>query len=153
MLAKSEGREFMPHVLELSFGVDRNLWAQLDIFFTNADGRQVLSLKPYVAPYSAAVLPLQNDVSINGKAKELFLQLSRKFRIFYDSSGSIGKRYARMDEIGTPYCVTIDYDTVDSKSQNFGTVTVRKRDSKEQDRVKLSDLENYLQASLSVEFD
>jgi glycyl-tRNA synthetase len=79
--------------------------------------------------------------------------LSRKFRIFYDSSGSIGKRYARMDEIGTPYCITIDYDTVDSESQNFGTVTVRKRDSREQDRVKLPDLENYLQASLSVEFD
>lgn len=153
MLVKSDGREFMPHVLELSFGVDRNLWAQIDLFFTKSDDRQVLSLKPYVAPYSAAVLPLQNDASINKRAMELFLQLSRKFRIFYDSSGSIGKRYARMDEIGTPYCITIDYDTVDSQSQNFSTATVRKRDSREQDRVKLSELENYLQSSLNVEFD
>ncbi|EQD37941.1 glycyl-tRNA synthetase, partial [mine drainage metagenome] len=66
-LVKSEGREFMPNVLELSFGVDRNVWAQLDLFFNNSDGRQLLSLKPYIAPYTAAVLPLQNDEQINGK--------------------------------------------------------------------------------------
>ena len=153
MAAKAGDREFIPHVLELSFGVDRNVWAQVDLFYRSSDNRQVLSLKPYLAPYSAAILPLQNDDAINAKAKETFLKLARKFRVFFDSSGSIGKRYTRMDEIGTPFCITTDYDTVDKNSEKFATVTVRKRDSKEQDRIKLSELENYLQTSLNVEFD
>ena len=149
---KLDGREFVPNVLELSFGVDRNIWTQIDVFYRNAEGRQLLSIKPYLAPYSAAVLPLQSDEKINMKAREIYSELSRKFRVFLDTSGSIGKRYARMDEIGTPFCITIDYDTVDDTSENSATVTVRKRDSREQERIGISDLERYLSNALTFQF-
>lgn len=146
---KSDGREFTPNVLELSFGIDRNIWALVDVFYSNVDNRQVLSLKPYISPYSAAVLPLQNDEKIYAETERIYEELSKHFRVFTDTSGSIGKRYARMDEIGTPFCITIDYDTVDAASQNNGTVTVRKRDDREQERVKISDLTEYLKKESS----
>ena len=148
---KSGGREFYPNVLELSFGVDRNIWAQIDILYSN-EGRQVLSLKPYMAPYAAAVFPLQHDEAIEKEAESIFSGISGKFRSFMDFSGSIGKRYARMDEIGTPFCITVDYETVDNSSDNYGTVTVRSRDSREQKRVRVSDLERFLSDALKPEF-
>lgn len=148
---KSDGREFYPHVLELSFGVDRNLWAQIDILYSN-EGRQVLSLRPYMSPYAAAVLPLQHDEGIEKKAEELYSQLAGKFRTFIDISGSIGKRYARMDEIGTPFCITVDYETLDESSENYGTVTVRARDSREQSRIRISDLDAFLSREMRPKF-
>ncbi len=149
---KAEGREFTPNVLELSFGVDRNVWAQIDLFYSSAGGRQILSVRPCLAPYAAAVLPLQNDEKINEAVDRIYSELSGDFRIFTDSSGSIGKRYARMDEIGTPFCITVDYDTVDTSSPDYGTVTVRKRDSREQERIGVDGIASYLSAATKPEF-
>ncbi len=148
---KSENREFIPHVLELSFGVDRNLWAIIDVFYSDANKRQLLSLKPYLAPYSAAVFPLQNDEKIHTETAQIVESLSGSFRVYTDTSGSIGKRYARMDEIGTPFCVTVDYETVDPESEHHGTVTVRHRDSREQTRIKSADLPEFLRRALKPE--
>ena len=149
---KIEGREFTPHVLELSFGVDRNIWALVDIMYSNESGRQVLSLQPWLSPYNAAIFPLQSDPKIDEEVAKLHSDLSRKFRIFLDVSGSIGKRYARMDEVGTPFCITVDYDTVNPESEDYGKVTVRKRDSREQERVRTADLEKYLFRALQPDF-
>ena len=92
---------------------------------------------PHIAPYKVAVLPLQKNLS--EKAKEIYRQLQNNFMATYDEAGSIGKRYRRQDEIGTPYCVTIDFDTLEN-----GTVTVRDRDTMKQDVVKIDDLAKYL---------
>ncbi len=149
---KVEGREFTPNVLELSFGVDRNIWALVDIDYSNNDGRQLLSLKPWLSPYGVAVFPLQNDEKIDIEVKKLHKRLSRKYRAFLDVSGSIGKRYARMDEVGTPFCITVDYDTVNPESEHFGKVTIRERDSREQERVAVSEVEGYLERRLRPDF-
>jgi glycyl-tRNA synthetase len=130
-----EGEKLIPHVLELSFGIDRNLWALIDVFY-EADERVVLRLPPSLAPYTAGVFPLVKKDGLDEKAKEIYFTLRNDFRIFYDDSGSIGRRYARMDEIGTPFCITLDYDTKED-----GSVTVRERDSTLQKRVKISKLE------------
>lgn len=145
---KIDGREFTPNVLELSFGVDRNIWALVDIMYSKDQGRQVLSLKPWLSPYSAAIFPLQSDEKIDAEVSRIYSTVSKKFRVFLDVSGSIGKRYARMDEVGTPFCITVDYDSVNPDSEHFGEVTVRKRDNREQERVKISDIEAYLTKEL-----
>lgn len=103
--------------------------------------RTVLRLHPFLAPYKAAVLPLQKGLS--EKADELYRRLAKKFSVTYDVTGSIGKRYRRQDEIGTPYCITVDFDTL-----NDDTVTVRDRDSMEQIRLKIDELEAYIEKSL-----
>ena len=105
------------------------------------DVRTVLRLHPFLAPYKAAVLPLQKGLS--EKADELYRRLAKKFSVTYDVTGSIGKRYRRQDEIGTPYCITVDFDTL-----NDDTVTVRDRDSMEQIRLKIDELEAYIEKSL-----
>ncbi|MGC8656573.1 MAG: glycine--tRNA ligase [Thermoplasmata archaeon] len=135
-------KKFIPHVLELSFGVDRNIWAMIDVFFNKEGDRNVLHLPEYIAPMLAGIFPLQKDLYI--KAYDLYTSLRRKFSVFYDQSGSIGKRYARADEIGIPYCITIDYDTLNKDSPNFDTVTIRNRDTKNQERIKISEIEHFL---------
>lgn len=145
---KSEGREFIPHVLELSFGIDRNIWALIDLFYSIQENRQLLSLKPYIAPYTAAVFSLQKDDKIQSETDRISETLSEFFRIYTDSSGSIGKRYARMDEIGTPFCITVDYDTVDPESKDYGTVTVRMRDTRDQERVKTAGVAEFLRSHI-----
>lgn len=92
---------------------------------------------PAIAPYKVAILPLQKN--LGDKAKEVFALLSKEFMCDYDEAGSIGKRYRRQDEIGTPYCVTIDFETLEN-----GTVTIRDRDSMEQIRINISELANYV---------
>ena len=139
-----EGRRFMPNVLELSFGVDRNIWMLVDVFLRKDGDRSVLLLPSGLAPYDAAVFPLQGSGELEAKAKEISSALGSRFRIFFDRSGSIGKRYARMDEIGTPMCITIDFDTIDGKSDKQGTVTVRARDDRSQERVEIGKLEDYI---------
>ena len=101
------------------------------------DSRVVLRLHPALAPYKVAVLPLQKQ--LNEKADEVYRTLIKKFPTAYDSSASIGKRYRRQDEIGTPYCVTVDFDTLEDN-----TVTVRERDSMTQIRMNIDDLVPYL---------
>ena len=134
--------KYLPYVVEPSLGVERLLLAVL----TNAyeeealeggETREVLHLHPELAPFKVAVLPLVNK--LNDKAKEIYHDLRKVLVTDFDASGKIGKRYRRQDAIGTPFCVTVDFDTLED-----GTVTVRERDSMEQVRVKVEDLRNYL---------
>src|SRR5206468_7207873 len=120
----------LPHVLELSFGVDRNLWALLDVAYETAGNRSVLRLPPALAPIDLGVFPLLSKAGLPERAEEIHRGLRREFDTFYDEVGSIGKRYARMDEIGTPFCATVDHTTLED-----GTVTLRERDSTAQVRV------------------
>ena len=135
---------FIPYVVEPSLGADRmalvflcNAYEEEDL--GDGDTRVVMKLHPALAPYKVAVLPLQKN-KLGDKAREVFRMLSPRMVADYDESGSIGKRYRRQDEIGTPFCVTVDFDTLEDEA-----VTVRERDSMAQERVKLTDLVNYLQ--------
>ena len=109
----------------------------------NADIRTVLRLHPALAPYKCAILPLSKK--LGAKAQEIYTQLSGSFMCEYDDAGSIGKRYRRQDEIGTPFCVTVDFETVgDENAPGDNMVTVRERDSMEQVRMPISELESYI---------
>lgn len=134
--------KYLPYVIEPSLGVERMMLA----FLCNAydeetlegnDTRVVLRLHPALAPYKVAILPLQKK--LGDKANEIYAQLSKEFDVDYDETGSIGKRYRRQDEIGTPLCVTVDFDTLEDD-----TVTIRNRDSMEQIRIPVKDLANYV---------
>ena len=104
----------------------------------NGETRVVMHFNPAIAPYKVAILPLQKNLS--DKAKDVFSLLSKEFMCDYDEAGSIGKRYRRQDEIGTPFCVTIDFDTLEND-----TVTIRDRDSMKQERIKITDLVSYIE--------
>ena len=142
------GETYVPYVVEPSLGADRVVLA----FLTDAydeevvdaeknDVRTVLRLHPALAPYKCAVLPLQKNLS--EKADEIYALMRKKFSATYDLTGSIGKRYRRQDEIGTPYCVTVDFQTLED-----GTVTVRDRDSMEQIRVSVEDAIKYVEEKI-----
>ena len=140
--------KYIPYCIEPSLGADRvalaflcNAYDEEEI--AEGDTRVVLHLHPALAPYKVAVLPLSKKLS--DKAQEVYEQLSKKFMCEYDEAGSIGKRYRREDEIGTPYCVTVDFDTL-----NDNSVTIRDRDTMEQVRVNINELENWI--SEKVEF-
>ena len=135
---------YIPYVVEPSLGADRVTLAFLcdayDEEVVDAekkDTRVVMHLHPALAPFKAAVLPLSKK--LNDKAQEVYNRLTKHFMVDYDGAGSIGKRYRRQDEIGTPYCITYDFD-----SETDGCVTVRDRDSMEQERVKIDDLVHYI---------
>ena len=135
---------YIPYVVEPSLGADRVTLAFLcdayDEEVVDAekkDTRVVIHLHPALAPFKAAVLPLSKK--LNDKAQEVYNRLTKHFMVDYDDAGSIGKRYRRQDEIGTPYCITYDFD-----SETDGCVTVRDRDSMEQERVKIDDLVHYI---------
>lgn len=134
------GKKIYPYVLEPSFGVDRLIMAMLSDAYEEEEKRQVLRLNPKVAPIQVAVFPLVNKEGMDTLAKEIFDKLN--FRAFYDDKGSIGRRYRRQDSIGTPYCITIDGDTLKDK-----TVTLRERDNMKQKRVKISEIEGEIGAS------
>jgi len=130
----------LPHVIELSLGVDRTLFLLLDKFFVHEQNRDVLRVSPRVSPYLAAVLPLISKPPFEDAARAIFDRLKLEdFAVFYDESGAIGRRYRRMDEIGTPYCVTVDPQTLEDH-----TVTLRQRDSMEQRRLKSDELVDVL---------
>jgi len=141
-------RKFLPHVIEPSFGVDRTLLALLVSAYkeevVDGEERIVLQFAPHMAPYQIAVLPLMKKEPLGSKAKEVFELLQKNFRVEYDDSGSIGKRYRRQDEIGTPFCVTIDFDTVEN-----GSVTIRHRDSMEQERMSVENLISFLKEKIA----
>lgn len=135
--------KYIPYCIEPSLGCDRvalaflcNAYDEEEI--AEGDVRTVLHLHPALAPYKVAVLPLSKKLS--EKAEEIYSSLSKKFMCDYDEAGSIGKRYRREDEIGTPYCVTIDFDTLEDNC-----VTIRDRDTMEQVRVKIDELEAWIQ--------
>ncbi len=144
MSVSISGRNFVPHVLELSFGVDRNIFALLDLFFEEEDSikeKRILFRFPgLLAPYDCAIFPLVGKDRLPEKAEEVKKLLqSVKFSVFYDDSASIGRRYRRVDEIGVPCAVTIDHQTFED-----GTVTVRDRDSMKQERVAINKLPGFL---------
>ncbi len=140
--------KFVPHVIEPAVGIDRMVLMVLcDAYWVDeANHRTVLKLSPNLAPYTAAVFPLvKNNEEIVGRAKEVYDSLKSSLRVAWDDRGNIGKRYMYQDEIGTPFCVTIDHDTlVDSM------VTVRDRDTMKQERVAIKDLAQYISAALKV---
>ena len=128
-MSTGEQGDIIPKVLEPAYGIDRMIMAILSSSYNKRDsGYKVLSLKEEISPYVLAILPLQKKDGLTEKAQELFNTM-RQFepRILFDDSGSIGRRYSRQDEIGTPYCITVDYDTL-SRS----VVTIRERDSQKQ---------------------
>lgn len=135
-------KKVLPHVLELSFGVDRNVYSLMHIFYgeeeqgEKSEGRAVIRFPRKLSPFDCAVFPLVNKDGLNEKAKEVKILLqSSGFSVFYDDSGSVGRRYRRIDEIGVPAAITIDYD-----SMKDNTVTIRDRDEMKQIRVKVKDL-------------
>ena len=138
---------YIPYVVEPALGADRAALAFLcDSYeeqeLEGGDMRVVLHLHPALAPYKAAVLPLQKN-KLGGLATEVQQELSKHFMVDYDETGSIGKRYRRQDEIGTPMCITVDFDTLENN-----TVTVRDRDTMTQDRVAIADLRAYIEKRL-----
>ena len=139
--------KYIPYVIEPSVGADRVTLA----FLCNAyeeqelgegDTRIVLHLHPALAPYKAAILPLSKK--LNDKADEIFQTLAKAFPVDYDDAGSIGKRYRRQDEIGTPYCITVDFDTLEDNQ-----VTVRDRDTMEQIRIPIDQVEKYISEKIA----
>jgi glycyl-tRNA synthetase len=137
--------KFIPHIIESSGGVSRLVFAVLCDAYTEdemgGETRIYLKLKPSIAPIKVAVFPLlKNKPELVNKAKEVFENLNEDiYPIVFDDNGNIGKRYRRQDEIGTPWCIVIDFDTLTDD-----TVTVRDRDTGEQERIKVSDLKNYI---------
>jgi glycyl-tRNA synthetase len=118
----------------------------MDAYYQDTEkNRVVLKLAPALAPYKVAVFPLvKNKEEIVGKAREIYTELKKQWPAVWDDRGNIGKRYLSMDEIGTPFCVTVDYQTLED-----GTVTVRDRDTAEQERVKVQELQGYLGKKLT----
>ena len=134
--------KFIPFIIESTYGLDRTVLAVLNEAYTEEqlenDTRLVLKLKPFLAPFKVAVLPLIKK-NHSEKAKEIYETLSKEFMTTYDETANIGKRYRRQDAIGTPFCITIDDETI-----NNGTVTVRDRDTMEQVTIKVDEIVNYV---------
>jgi glycyl-tRNA synthetase len=145
---QEQGERWTPYVIEPAAGVNRSMMAFLVDAYSedeapNAKGgvdkRTVLRLDPRLSPVKAAVLPLSRNADLTPRAKELAADLRRHWNVEFDDAGAIGRRYRRHDEIGTPYCVTVDFDTLDDHA-----VTVRERDSMQQERVALDQIQGYL---------
>ncbi len=137
------GEKFVPHVIEPSYGIDRILYYILEHNYYEGKKKgelyKILKLNSTIAPIKVGVLPLINDNNLIKIAKDIDKNLrDAAIKTYYDDSGSIGRRYARMDEIGTPFCVTVDHDTLKDK-----TVTIRDRDTTKQIRIKISEIINY----------
>lgn len=128
------GRRFIPEVLELSFGIDRNIWALLDLDY-DIGKKAVLHIPVRLAPFTCAVFPLLNRGGLPEMARRVYREIRRWFDTLYDDSGSIGRRYARMDEIGTPYCLTVDHESLEAED-----LTLRERDSTDQVRISVGEL-------------
>ena len=149
---QATGERFTPYVIEPSFGLTRSMMAFLvDAYVEDeapnakggVDKRTVLRLDPRLAPVKAAVLPLSRNEELSPKAKELANRLRKHWNIEFDDAGAIGRRYRRQDEIGTPFCITVDFDTLEDNA-----VTIRERDTMSQERVSLDKVESYLAARL-----
>jgi glycyl-tRNA synthetase len=146
--------KYVPHVIEPSLGVDRTLLAVLSTAYTEdevpndkgkVEKRVLLKFSPKIAPVKAAIFPLlKNKPELVEAATKLYKKLQRRWNVFYDASGAIGRRYRRQDEIGTPFGITIDFDTI----ENDGTVTLRDRDTCEQRRVTEDELIKFLEEQI-----
>ncbi len=146
--------KYLPHVIEPSLGVDRTLLAVLSAAYCEdevandkgvMESRILLKLHPRVAPYKAAIFPLlKNKEMIYNRAYDLYKKLQKNWNVFFDATGAIGKRYRRQDEIGTPYGITVDFDTIEKD----GTVTVRDRDTTKQVRMTEDELISFLREKI-----
>ncbi|MBP3412948.1 MAG: glycine--tRNA ligase, partial [Oscillospiraceae bacterium] len=155
---QEKNEHYIPYVIEPSLGVERSFLAFLVDAYDeevvgqdkkgNDDVRTVLRFHPALAPFKAAVLPLSKKLS--PAAEEIYRDLQKEFMVDFDDAGSIGKRYRREDEIGTPFCITVDFATVgDENTPADNCVTVRERDTMEQVRIPIAELKNYLREKLS----
>ena len=154
------GEHYIPYVIEPSLGCDRVALAFLceaydeEVVGQDKNGkddvRTVLRLHPALAPFKCAVLPLSKKEVLAGQARELRQQLAKEFMVDYDDTGSIGKRYRRQDEIGTPFCITLDFQTVgDETTPADHCVTIRARDSMEQVRIPMDQVADYIRARVA----
>ena len=137
-------KKYLPYVLETSVGCDRHLLAVLCNAYNienagSKEERVVLKFKPHLAPIKVAIMPLMKKPELQAIARDVLEKLQKSYKCEYDISGSIGKRYRRQDEIGTPLCITIDYDSLDDDA-----VTIRDRDTMNQERIKIADLKKYI---------
>ncbi|CBT75145.1 glycine--tRNA ligase [Glutamicibacter arilaitensis] len=150
---QATGERYTPYVIEPSFGLTRSMMAFLVDAYTEdeapntkggVDKRTVLKMDPRLAPVKAAVLPLSRNENLSPKAKDLAAELRKRWNIDFDDAGAIGRRYRRQDEIGTPFCITVDFDTLDDQA-----VTIRERDTMAQERVSLDQVTAYLSERLN----
>jgi len=142
------GEKFIPHIMETSVGLNRLFFMFMDKAYAeetvNGETRTVLKFDKRLSPIKAAIFPLlKNKPELVAKAREIYDALKPEFMCEFDDSGNIGKRYRRQDEIGTPYCITVDFDSLEN-----GDVTVRDRDTMAQDRVKIEMLAGYINRGL-----
>lgn len=138
---KVNGKRVIPHVIEPSYGLDRIFYSVLEHSYFNDEkrGYSIMKLVPGIAPIKVGIFPLMDKDGLDVLAKKIFADVhSSETPAYYDDSGTIGKRYARMDEVGTPWCVTVDYDSL--KGPNKGTVTIRERDTGDQKRIPADDV-------------
>jgi glycyl-tRNA synthetase len=153
---EAQKKKYIPHVIEPSLGVDRTLLAILTTAYDEdeipndkgeVEKRTVLRFSPKIAPYKAAIFPLvKNKPELVEIAEKLYRKLQKRWNVFYDASGAIGRRYRRQDEIGTPYGITIDFDTLEKD----GTVTLRDRDTTKQTRMSEDALMEFLEAHIDA---
>jgi glycyl-tRNA synthetase len=145
---QATGERYVPYVIEPAVGPDRIMLAFLVDAYTEeevkGEARTVLRLHPRIAPTKAAVFPLSKKEPVSTIARELYDDLKGDYRLFYDDSGSIGRRYRRQDEAGTPFCVTVDFDTIEDKQ-----VTIRDRDTLQQERIPIKAVRERLQSLIS----
>ena len=144
----SDQTKILPHVFELSMGIDRSLYAILEHSYYEDyehDDRVVLKLKPYLAPITVGVLPLMTKDGLGDKARSVYAGLRKEYDAYSDESGSIGRRYRRLEEIGVPFAITIDKITMVDE-----TVTIRDRDTMGQERIRISEIKPFLTKALSI---
>jgi glycyl-tRNA synthetase len=140
--------KFIPHVIEPSFGADRTvLIALINAYEEDTVGgepRTIMHFDPKIAPVKAAIFPLIKKPELIKIAEDIYKTLSKKWNVEYDESGAVGKRYRRQDEIGTPYCITVDFDTIEKDNM----VTIRDRDTTNQEIIAIADIEKFLEERL-----
>lgn len=143
------GEKFVPHVIEPTFGLSRMVGILITDAFrkelVNDKERIYLKLNPNIAPVKAAIFPLQKDEKLREKAYAIYKELKEKYVVEFDDAGNIGKMYRRQDEIGTPFCITVDYQTLED-----GTITIRDRDTMKQERISSSGLLTYFMSKITI---
>jgi glycyl-tRNA synthetase len=155
-LDSATNERVVPHVLEPTFGLGRHLLAVMTKAYTEdelgGEARVVMKFPPHLAPVKAAVFPLlKNKPELVGKAREVYAALKKEIpQIVWDDNGNIGKRYRRQDEIGTPYCITVDFDTLGENPEHADTVTVRDRDTGGQSRMSIGSLAGFLREKIKM---
>ena len=148
---EATGKKYVPHVLEIAFGTDRPVFALIDFFYEKKEkeqGKTMFQVPYHLAPIQISVLPLMRKPELTKKARNVYNNLSKDFVCTYDETGQIGRRYLRAAEAGTPFCVTIDFDTLENKPE---TVTIRDRDTEKQVRVNIEELRETLRDLLDEE--